>query len=83
MRICAIIYWIAIDEEVIRGKSKNLCAAETLNKLLEAEVEKLTRAARYERSEQRQDYCSDHYSHNLTTASGDVIIKIPRLKGGF
>ena len=31
---------------------------ETLNELLEAEAEKLTQAARYERNEQRQGYLS-------------------------
>jgi len=52
---------------------------ETLNELLEAE--KLTQAARYERSEERQGYRSGHYSRNLTTTSGDVTLKVPRLKG--
>ena len=40
---------------------------ETLNELLEAETEKLTQAARYERSKARQDYRSGHYDRNLTT----------------
>ena len=52
---------------------------ETLNELLEAE--KLTHAARYERNEQRQGYRSGHYSRNLTTNSGDVALKVPKLKG--
>ena len=54
---------------------------ETLNELLEAEAEKLTQAARYERNEQRQGYRSGHYSRNLTTTSGDVTLKVPKLKG--
>ena len=49
--------------------------------LLEAEAEKLTQAARYERSEARQGYCSGHYDRNLTTTSGDVTLHVPRLKG--
>ena len=53
---------------------------EKLNELLEAEAQKLTQAARYERSEQRQGYRSGHYNHNLTTASGDVALKVPKLK---
>ena len=36
---------------------------------------------RYERSEERQGYRSGHYSRNLTTTSGDVTLKVPRLKG--
>ena len=54
---------------------------ETLNELLEAEAEKLTQAARYERSEARQGYRSGHYDRNLTTTSGDVTLHMPRLKG--
>ena len=54
---------------------------ETLNELLEVEAEQLTQAARYKRSEHRQGYRSGHYSRNLTTNSGDVTLKIPKLKG--
>lgn len=53
---------------------------ETLNKLLEAEAEELTQAARYERSEARQNWRSGHYDRNLTTTS-DVILHVLRLKG--
>ena len=48
---------------------------------MEAEVEKLTQAARYERNEQRQGCRSGHYNRNLTTTSGDVTLKVPKLKG--
>ena len=54
---------------------------ETLNELLEQEAEKLTQAARYERSEARQGYRSGHYDRSLTTTSGDVTLHMPRLKG--
>ena len=54
---------------------------ETLNKLLEKEAERLTQAARYERSEARQGYRSGHYDRSLTTTSGDVTLHMPRLKG--
>lgn len=45
------------------------------------EAEKLTQAGRYERNELRQSYRSEHYSHNLTTTSEDVTLKVPKLKG--
>ena len=54
---------------------------ETLNDLMEAEAQKLTQAARYERSKERQAYRSGHYQRNLTTSSGDVTLNVPRLKG--
>ena len=66
---------VQLNEEVIKGKIKALVRGsveETLNELLEAEAEKLTQAARYERSDERQGYRSGHYSRNLTTTSGDV-----------
>lgn len=54
---------------------------ETLNGLLEQEAQQLTNAARYERSAERQGYRSGHYSRSLTTTSGEVELKMPKLKG--
>ena len=75
---------VQLNEEIIKGQLKELVRGsveETLNELLEAEAEKLTQAARYERNEQRQGYRSGHYNRNLTTTSGDVTLKVPKLKG--
>ena len=58
---------VQLNEEVIKGQLKELVRGsveETLNELLEAEAEKLTQAARYERNEQRQGYRSGHYNRN-------------------
>lgn len=69
---------LQLNEEVIKGQLKEVRGSveETLNELLEAEAEKLTQAARYERNEQRQGYRSGHYNRNLTTTSGDVTLKV-------
>lgn len=75
---------VQLNEEVIKGQIKELVRGsveETLNELLEAEAEKLTQAARYERNEKGQGYRSGHYSRNLTTTSGNVTLKVPKLKG--
>ena len=75
---------VQLNEAVIKSELKELVRGsveETLNELLEAEAEKLTQAARYERNEQRQGYRSGHYSRNLTTTSGNVTLKVPKLKG--
>lgn len=75
---------VQLNEEAIKGQIKELVRGsveKTLNELLEAEAEKLTQAARYERNEQRQGYRSGHYNRNLTTTSGDVTLKVPKLKG--
>ena len=75
---------VQLNEEVIKRQIKELVRSsveETLNGLLEAKAKKLTQAAKYERSEERQGYRSGHYSRNLTTTSGDVTLNVPRLKG--
>ena len=75
---------VQLNEEVIKGQLKELVRGsveETLNELLEAEAEKLTQAARYERNEQRQGYRSGHYSRNLTTTSGDVTSRFLNSRG--
>ena len=75
---------VQLNEEVIKGELKELVrnsVEETLNGLLEQEAEQLTNAARYERSEERQGYRSGHYNRNLSTTSGDVTLRVPKLKG--
>ena len=75
---------IQLNEEIIKSELKELVRSsveETLNGLLEQEAEQLVNAAKYERSEERQGYRSGHYSRNLTTTSGDVELKMPKLKG--
>ena len=61
---------VQLNEEVIKRQIKELVRGsveETLNELLEKEVELLTQAARCERSEAHQGYRSGHYDRNLTT----------------
>ncbi len=75
---------VTLNEEVIKGEIRELVRGsveETLNNLLEAEADRLTQAARYERSEDRQGYRSGHYDRGLTTTSGEVTLHVPRLKG--
>lgn len=75
---------IQLNEGAIKDELKELVRGsveETLNDLLERESQELTQAAKYERTESRQGYRSGHYKRNLTTTSGDVTLKMPRLKG--
>lgn len=75
---------IQLNEGIIKNELKELVRSsvgETLNGMLEMEANQLTNTAKYERSEERQGYRSDHYSRNLTTSSGDVTLKVPKLKG--
>ena len=75
---------VTLNEEVIKGEIRELVRGsveETLNNLLEAEADRLTQAARYERSEDRQGYRSGHYDRGLTTTSGEVTLHVPPLNG--
>jgi len=75
---------IHLNEGAIKLELKELVrnsVEETLNELLEQEALELTNAGRYERTENRQGYRSGHYERNLTTTSGEVKLKMPKLKG--
>lgn len=75
---------IQLNEGVIKEELKDLVrksVEDTLNDLLDAEAEALTNAGKYERTADRAGYRSGHYDRNLTTTSGDVNLKIPKLKG--
>ena len=75
---------IHLNEGAIKNELKELVrhsVEETLNSLLEQEAEELTNAGRYERTEERKGYRSGHYERNLTTTSGNVKLKMPKLKG--
>lgn len=75
---------IHLNESAIKNELKELVrnsVEETLNGLLEQEAQALTNASKYERTEGRQGYRSGHYERNLLTTSGDVKLKMPKLKG--
>ena len=52
---------VQLNEDVIKGQLKELVRGSVEEPLLEQKAEKLTQAARYERSETRQGYRSGHY----------------------
>jgi len=75
---------IHLNEGAIKQELKELVrhtVEETLNNLLEQEAADLTNAGRYERTENRKGYRSGHYERDLTTTSGEVKLKMPKLKG--
>ena len=75
---------IQLNVGIIKEELKDLVrnsVEETLNRLLDKEAADLTNAAKYERTENRQGYCSGHYTRNLQTTSGEVNLKVPKLKG--
>tara|TARA_R110002096_G_C14513465_1_gene716362 strand:- start:432 stop:1097 length:666 start_codon:yes stop_codon:yes gene_type:complete len=52
---------------------------ETLNALLDAEVDRLCGAERYERSAERHDIRAGSYERGLHTRAGEVKLKVPKL----
>lgn len=75
---------IQLNEQQIHTELKDLVkksVEETLNSFLDEEANRLVNAERYARDENRQGYRSGHYERNLTTTSGDVTLKVPKLKG--
>lgn len=75
---------IHLNEGVIKQELKELVrhsVEETLNNLLDQEADELMNAGRYERTEDRKGYRSGHYERDLTTTSGEVKLKMPKLKG--
>lgn len=75
---------IQLNEHAIKTEIKDLVrksVEETLNTLLNEEADELLNASKYERSKDRHGYRSGHYTRGLTTTSGEVTLKVPKLKG--
>lgn len=75
---------VTFDEDAVRGELRELVrrtVEDTLNALLEEEADDLVRADRYERTADREAYRAGHYDRSLTTSSGEVTIRMPKLKG--
>ena len=75
---------VQFNEGAIKNELKDLVrnsVEETLNGLLDQEAEQLTHAAKYERTNNRKGYRSGNYSRKLDTTSGEVTLKVPKLKG--
>ena len=75
---------IQLNEDLIKNNLKDLVRSsveETLNALLDHEADELVNSDKYERSGDRKGCRSGHYERNFSTTSGDVTLKVPKLKG--
>ena len=75
---------IQLNQDLIHTELKDLVknsVEETLNAMLDAEADKLVNAERYARNEQRQGYRAGHYDRSFTTTSGEINLRMPKLKG--
>ena len=72
------------SEESLRADLRELVrrtAGNTLNGLLEEEAGDLVGAERHGRTADREAYRAGHHERSLTTSSGEVTIRMPKLKG--
>ena len=75
---------VSPNEESLRADLRELVrrtVEEMLNGLLDEEADDLVGAERYERTADREAYRAGHYERKLTTTSGEVTIRMPKLKG--
>lgn len=75
---------VQLNTELIHNELKNLVknsVEETLNAMLDAEADRLVNAERYARDEERQGYRAGHYDRSFMTTSGEVNLRMPKLKG--
>ena len=75
---------VSFDEKAIKNELRELVrqtVEDTLNGLLEEEADDLVGAERYERTADREAYRAGHYDRKLVTTSGEVTVRMPKLKG--
>ena len=74
---------IKIDEDQIKnhlGDMVRETVEETINAMLDAEADQLCKARKYERSAKRENSRAGHYKRKLHTISGEVELKVPKLR---
>ncbi|MCF2620675.1 IS256 family transposase [Collinsella tanakaei] len=75
---------VSLNEESLRadlGELVRRTVEDTLNGLLGEEAGDLVGAERHERTADREAYRAGHYERKLATTSGEVTIRMPKLKG--
>ncbi|HPA62844.1 MAG TPA: IS256 family transposase [Spirochaetota bacterium] len=74
---------IEINEQKVKehlGEFVRSTVEETLNSLLDEEAAAICKAQKYERTEAREGSRSGHYERKLLTRSGEVKLKVPKLR---
>jgi transposase-like protein len=74
---------IEINEEKVKnhlGEYVRQTVEETLNALLDEEAAAICKAQKYERTEDRTGTRAGHYDRKLLTKSGEVKLKVPKLR---
>lgn len=74
---------LKVDETEVRAHLDEVVrqsVEETLNGMLDAEADRLCRARRYERTEERVDTRAGSYERKLHTRAGEVRLQVPKLR---
>lgn len=74
----------SFDEEAVKSELRELVRKtieETIDAMLDEEADQLVGAEPYERTDERAAYRAGHYERGFTTTSGQVTLRMPKLKG--
>ena len=74
----------SFDEEAVKSELRELVGKtieETINAMPDEEADRLVGAGPYERTDERAAYRAGHYERGFTTTSGQLTLKMPKLKG--
>ena len=75
---------VSFDEQAVKDELREpvrKTIEETINATLDEEADQLVGAGPYERTDERAAYRAGHYERGFTTTSGQVTLKMPKLKG--
>ena len=75
---------VSFDEQAVKDELRELVGKtieEAINAMLDEEADQLVGAGPYERTDERAAYRAGHYERGFTTTSGQVTLKMPKLKG--
>ena len=75
---------VSFGEQAVKDELRELVRKtieETINAMLDEEADQLVGAGPYERTDERAAYRAGHYERGFTTTSGQLTLKMPKLKG--
>ena len=75
---------VSFDEQAVKDELRELVRItieETINAMLDEEADRLVDAGPYERTDERAAYRAGHYERGFTTTSGQLTLKMPKIKG--
>lgn len=75
---------VSFDEQAVKDELRELVGKtikEAINAMLDEEADRLVGAGPHERTDERAAYRAGHCERGFTTTSGQVALKMPKLKG--